>query len=130
MSDGCRPSHGTFLISSASTVYSVSYSEVTTVRTRISRRFDHSLMLKPFIAADSSRDLQASPFGAMAGGGAPAAGPGAPDYNKLFTAEKENLEFAEGQYDWVCNGVEQRVLEQWGKLPPSSTSSTTKIKHA
>lgn len=63
---------------------------------------------------------------AMVGGagGAPAAG--APvDYAKLFTAEKDNLEFAEGQYKWVGQDVEQRVLERWGKIPPSSSSSSS-----
>lgn len=56
--------------------------------------------------------------------GAPTAGPGAPDYVKLFTAEKDNIEFAEGQYKWVGDGVEQRVLEQWGKLIPSVKSNS------
>lgn len=56
------------------------------------------------------------------GGGAPA--PGAPaDYVKLFKAEKDNLEFSEGQYKWVGDGVERRVLERWGKLSPRASST-------
>lgn len=63
-----------------------------------------------FIAADSSRDMTASPF---AGGAAP---PGPQDYNKLFKAEIDNLEFAQGSYNWVGNGVEERVLKRYDKL--------------
>lgn len=49
--------------------------------------------------------------------------PGAPaDYVKLFEAEKDNLEFAEGQYKWIGQDVERRVLERWGKIQPSSSS--------
>lgn len=78
------------------------------------------------IAADSSQSMTSGgPMAAMvggAGGGAPA--PGAPvDYAKLFAAEKDNLQFAEGQYKWVGQDVERRVLERWGKIPPSSSSS-------
>lgn len=55
-------------------------------------------------------------------GGVPA--PGAPaDYVKLFKAEKDNLEFAEGQYKWAGEGIEQRILERWGKLSSSSKAS-------
>jgi hypothetical protein len=39
---------------------------------------------------------------------------------KLFKGEKDNLEFAEGQYKWRGEDVERRVLERWGKLPRSS----------
>ncbi|KAF8211228.1 transmembrane protein [Mycena galopus ATCC 62051] len=64
-----------------------------------------------YIAADSSRDMTASPFGA------PQAAPGqAQDYSKLFKAEKDNLEFAEGVYCWVGEGVEDRVLRRYGKI--------------
>ena len=64
---------------------------------------------------------------AMAGSGGAAnntvPAPGAPvDYVKLFEAEKDNLEFAEGQYKWVGQDVERRVLERWGKIQPSSSS--------
>ncbi len=38
------------------------------------------------------------------------------DYVKLFKAEKDNLEFAEGLYSWVGAEVENRVLEKYGKL--------------
>ena len=62
------------------------------------------------LAADSSRDMAASPFA----GGAAAAGP--QDYNKLFKAEKDNLEFSEGLHNWVGKDVENRVLRKYGKL--------------
>ena len=61
-------------------------------------------------AADSSRDM-ATPFAAAA-----AATPGqAQDYNKLFKAERDNLEFSEGLYAWVANDVESRVLKKYGR---------------
>jgi len=63
-----------------------------------------------FLAADSSRDMTASPF---AGGAAAPAGP--QDYNKLFKAEIDNLEFAQGLYNWVGNDVEDRVLKRYDK---------------
>jgi hypothetical protein len=47
-----------------------------------------------------------------------AATPGqAQDYNKLFKAERDNLEFAEGLYSWVGMDVENRVLRKYGRLP-------------
>lgn len=39
------------------------------------------------------------------------------DYVKLFKAEKDNLEFAEGLYNWIGNDVENRVLKRYNKLP-------------
>ena len=63
------------------------------------------------LAADSSRDMTASPF---AGGAAAPTGP--QDYNKLFKAEIDNLEFAQGSYNWVGNDVEDRILKRYGKL--------------
>lgn len=48
---------------------------------------------------------------------APMAGPGAPDYSKLYKAEVENLALAEGMYKWVGDGIEDRILARYGKLP-------------
>ncbi|KAF8318224.1 transmembrane protein [Clavulina sp. PMI_390] len=89
------------------------------------------LLLGSDNAADSSQTMTSGgPMAAMIGGsgGASASGtnsmpqPGAPaDYAKLFEAEKDNLEFAEGQYKWVGQDVERRVLERWGKIPASSS---------
>jgi hypothetical protein len=54
--------------------------------------------------------MTASPFAA-------AAQPGPQDYSKLFKAERDNLEFSEGLYNWVGNDVEDRVLRKYGKIP-------------
>ncbi|KAF8493512.1 integral membrane protein DUF106-domain-containing protein [Gautieria morchelliformis] len=63
-------------------------------------------------AADSSKDLaNSSPFAAAT---QQQAGP--QDYNKLFKAEKDNLELAEGLYSWAGKGVELRVLQKYGKV--------------
>ncbi len=35
---------------------------------------------------------------------------------KVFKGEVENLALAEGMYKWVGEGIEDRVLRQWGKL--------------
>lgn len=60
-------------------------------------------------AADSSRDMSASAN--------MAATPGqVQDYVKLFKAERDNLEYAEGVYSWVGKDVEHRVLRKYGKL--------------
>jgi hypothetical protein len=63
-------------------------------------------------SADSSRDMTASPF---AGAGASAPGQ-AQDFNKAFKAECEHLELAQGQYLWIGDDVEDRVLQRYGKL--------------
>ncbi|KAJ3511500.1 hypothetical protein NLJ89_g4062 [Agrocybe chaxingu] len=63
--------------------------------------------------ADSSQSMTASPFA----GGATAAGP--QDYVKLFKAERDNLEFSEGLYNWAGKDVEDRVLRKYGKLAPA-----------
>jgi ER membrane protein complex subunit 3 len=54
--------------------------------------------------------MSASPFANMG------AAPGVQDFNKLFKAERDNLEFAEGIYSWVGKDVEDRVLRKYGKL--------------
>jgi len=65
-------------------------------------------------SADSSRDMSASPFASMA------PQPGQPqDFNKLFKAERDNLEFSEGMYSWVGKDVEDRVLRKYGKIASS-----------
>ena len=54
----------------------------------------------------------ASPFAAVG-----TAQPGqAQDFGKLFKAERDNLEFAEGVYSWIGDSVEDRVLRKHGKL--------------
>ena len=77
----------------------------------ILRLISCSIAIMVFLAADSSRDMTASPF---AGGTSAPAGP--QDYNKLFKAEIDNLEFAQGLYSWVGNGVEDRVLKRYDKI--------------
>ncbi|KAI0832542.1 transmembrane protein [Trametes gibbosa] len=64
-------------------------------------------------SADSSRDMN-TPFAAAA---AAAPQPGqAQDYNKLFKAERDNLEFSEGLHSWVAKDVETRILQKYGRL--------------
>jgi hypothetical protein len=44
--------------------------------------------------------------------------PGQPqDYHKLFAAEKENLQLAQGLYKWSVEDIDVRVLQKYGKLP-------------
>jgi hypothetical protein len=38
------------------------------------------------------------------------------DYNKLFAAESENLQLARGIYQWVGDGIDERILRKYGKL--------------
>jgi len=66
------------------------------------------------VAADSTRDMTVSPFATMgtAQGGQPQ------DYAKLFKAERDNLEFAEGLYAWAGEGMESKILGKYGKLAP------------
>ncbi|RSH95269.1 ER membrane complex subunit 3 [Saitozyma podzolica] len=73
-----------------------------------------TLTLPPHIAAADTRDLTSTM--ALSGAGTvPMGGPGAPDPEKLYKAEVENLALAEGMYRWVGEGVEARVLERWGR---------------
>lgn len=44
----------------------------------------------------------------------------AQDYGKLFKAEKDNLELAEGFYTWGAKDVELRVLRKFGKIPSAN----------
>ena len=46
-------------------------------------------------------------------------GPQAQDFNKLFKAERDNLEFAEGLYSWVGKDIETTVLKKYSRLPDS-----------
>ena len=55
----------------------------------------------------------ASPFAAAA---ATPQMPQAQDFNKLFKAERDNLEFSEGNYSWVAKDVESRILKKYGRL--------------
>ncbi|KAI0693547.1 integral membrane protein DUF106-domain-containing protein [Cytidiella melzeri] len=62
-------------------------------------------------AADSSQTQMTTPFAA-----AGAMQPGQPqDFNKLFKAEQDNLQFSEGLYTWVANDVETRILKKYGR---------------
>lgn len=56
--------------------------------------------------------MTASPFAAMGN-----AQPGQPqDFNKLFKAERDNLEFAEGLHSWVGENMDTKILRKYGKL--------------
>jgi len=62
--------------------------------------------------AVDSPDMTVSPFATVT-----APQPGQPqDYNKLFKAERDNLEFSEGLYNWVGSDVEDRVLRKYSKI--------------
>jgi len=66
-------------------------------------------------SADSTRDMTVSPFATM--GTAQAGQP--QDYAKLFKAERDNLEFAEGLYTWAGEDMDTKILGKYGKLAPS-----------
>lgn len=79
----------------------------------INFRSIYRVLTHSFQAAESSARDMSTPFAA-------AATPGqAQDYNKLFKAEKDNLEFAEGLYSWVAKDVEDRILKKYGRLTRS-----------
>lgn len=42
-------------------------------------------------------------------------GPTAPDYEKIYRSELENLALTEELYKWVGSGVEDRVLQRYAK---------------
>lgn len=65
-------------------------------------------------SADSSRDLTMSPFASA--GTTQLSQP--QDFAKLFKAERDNLELSEGQYTWVGEDLDLKVLRKYGKLPP------------
>jgi ER membrane protein complex subunit 3 len=69
-----------------------------------------------FLAASDQKDLATSPFAGVQVGQ-----PGQPqDFNKLFSAESENLQLAQGVYQWVGDGIDERILRKYGKLPAGS----------
>ena len=66
--------------------------------------------------SDNPEARDTSTLASLSGAGTTApSGPGAPDMEKLFKAEVENLALAEGLYRWSGAGVEDRVLKLWGK---------------
>lgn len=67
-------------------------------------------------SADSSRDMT-TPFAAAA---TVQAQPGqAQDFNKMFKAEKDNLEFSEGLHTWIAEDVDVRILKKYGRPIPT-----------
>jgi hypothetical protein len=64
-----------------------------------------------FTAADASQSMTTTSFADATMNQGPVQ-----DYSKLFKAEKDNLEFSEGLYDWVGKDVEKRVLHKFGKV--------------
>ena len=57
----------------------------------------------------------ASPFAAAAVANPQAGQP--QDFNKLFKAERDNLEFSEGLHSWIAQDVDARILRKYGRLP-------------
>jgi len=47
---------------------------------------------------------------------------GPQDYNKLFKAEIDNLEFSNAIYSWLGSDVEDRVLQRYNRLPTTDKS--------
>lgn len=88
--------------------YTASFWVTTTVRIlTLGRR----LLFTRLSAADASQTMMSTPFA-----GAATMQPGQPqDFNKLFKAEQDNLEFAEGVYSWVANDIETRILKKYGR---------------
>lgn len=66
-----------------------------------------------YIAADSSRDMT-TPFAAAAASPQVAQ---AQDYAKLFKAEKDSLALAEGNYAWVAQDIEDKIIKKYGRQP-------------
>ncbi|BGP52771.1 hypothetical protein JCM8202_004406 [Rhodotorula sphaerocarpa] len=76
--------------------------------------------MNPMMAASGGAGAPGS--GGASGAAAIATGPPAPpqmpgapgpDYSKLYRAERENLDIVE--YNWVAEGVEDRLLERFGR---------------
>ena len=70
------------------------------------------LLANGSLGAANQQDLASSPFVGVA---APAMGQ-PQDYSKLFTAESENLQLAQGLYHWVGQDIDTRILHRYGKL--------------
>lgn len=62
--------------------------------------------------------MTSSPFASAAAAQSKPVGP--QDFSKIFAAEKDNLELAEGLFVWSGEHVEERLLRKWGKLPAES----------
>ena len=56
----------------------------------------------------------ATPF---AGAGMAAQAGQPQDYNKLFKAERDNLEFSEGLHTWIAADADARILKKYGWQP-------------
>ena len=79
----------------------------------VGSRTGADMVTNAITAADSSQSMMTSPFAAQQAVPTPVQ-----DFNKLFKAERDNLEFSEGIYNWTGDDVENRVLRRYGKLPP------------
>lgn len=82
------------------------------------------LMLGSENAADGTRDMGAQAM--MAGAGGPMMGQAQVDMNKVFRNEAENLAIADGLYAWAGQGVEDRVLNLFGRAVNESESKKTR----
>lgn len=81
----------------------------------------YRLLLGNNNSADSSRDMATSPFSSTGTTqfGQPQ------DFAKLFKAERDNLEFSQGLYAWVGDGVDLRVLRKYGRDPKPANQTRT-----
>ncbi|KAI5477027.1 hypothetical protein MNV49_006903 [Pseudohyphozyma bogoriensis] len=72
----------------------------------------YRLILGEENAADGAQNMAAmNPMAGMMSAGASAPGQPPQDFFKLYKTEKDNLELAE--YNWVCDGVEDRLLKKY-----------------
>lgn len=75
---------------------------------------DRLFLVNIVAASDVARDMVMSPY---AGAMQPRTQQ-PQDFGKIFKAERDNLELAEGLYSWTGKDVETRILQKYGKLSP------------
>lgn len=77
----------------------------------------YRLLLSDSSPALDTSSMMMGPTAAMAGAGGGGM-PGQPqDFGKVFKAERDNLELAQGLYKWTGADVELRVLRKYGRIP-------------
>lgn len=62
------------------------------------------------VPAAAESQTMSTPFA-----GAASAPQQAQDYNKLFKSEKDSLALAEGNYAWVAQDIEDKIIKKYGR---------------